>query len=37
VSTALQQFPLKTWERAVPTDPLIYRWYERLNVYGETI
>lgn len=37
VSTALQQFPLKTWERAVPTDPLIYRWYEMLNVYGETI
>jgi len=37
VSTALQQFPLKTWERPVPTDPLIYRWYEMLNVYGETI
>lgn len=37
VSEALQRFPLKTWERAVPTDPLIYRWYEMLNVYGETI
>ena len=37
VSAALQQFPLKTWDRAVPTDPLIYRWYEMLNVYGETI
>ncbi len=37
VAAALQQFPLKTWERVVPTDPLIYRWYEMLNVYGETI
>jgi len=37
VSEALQRFPLKTWERAIPTDPLIYRWYEMLNVYGETI
>ena len=26
VSTALQQFPLKTWDSTVPTDPLIYRW-----------
>ena len=37
VSAALQRFPLKSWDRAVPTDPLIYRWYEMLNVYGETI
>ncbi len=37
VSTALQRFPLKSWDRVVPTDPLIYRWYEMLNVYGETI
>ena len=22
---------------AVPTDPLIYRWYEIVNVYGSTI
>ncbi|WP_126173780.1 cyanase [Altericroceibacterium xinjiangense] len=22
---------------AVPTDPLIYRWYEMVNVYGTTI
>jgi cyanate lyase len=21
----------------VPTDPLIYRWYEMVNVYGTTI
>jgi len=37
MSTALQRFPTKTWERTIPTDPLIYRWYEMLNVYGETI
>lgn len=37
VSAALQRFPHKTWERPVPTDPVIYRWYEMLNVYGETI
>jgi cyanate lyase len=37
VSTTLQRFPHKTWERPVPTDPVIYRWYEMLNVYGETI
>jgi cyanate lyase len=37
VSAALQVFPLKTWEQAVPTDPLIYRLYEIVGVYGETI
>ena len=37
VSTALQSFPTKTWTQAIPTDPVIYRWYEILNVYGETI
>lgn len=37
VSTALQQFPLKTWDQTVPTDPVIYRWYEIVGVYGETI
>ena len=37
VSTALQQFPHKSWDKAVPTDPVIYRWYELVGVYGETI
>jgi len=37
VSDALQQFPHKTWEQATPTDPVIYRWYEIVGVYGETI
>jgi len=37
VSTALQAFPTKTWDQLVPTDPVIYRWYEIVGVYGETI
>ncbi|KJU76027.1 cyanase [Pseudomonas sihuiensis] len=37
VSAALQKFPHKHWDKAVPTDPLIYRFYEMINVYGETI
>ena len=37
VSTALQAFPHKSWDKLVPTDPVIYRWYEIVGVYGETI
>lgn len=37
VSAALQRFPQKTWTQTIPTDPLIYRWYEIVGVYGETI
>ena len=37
ISTALQQFPHKRWDQAIPTDPVIYRWYEIVGVYGETI
>lgn len=37
ISTALQSFPHKTWAQTVPTDPVIYRWYEIVGVYGETI
>lgn len=37
VSTALQRFPHKTWNQTIPTDPVIYRWYEMVGVYGETI
>ena len=34
----LQQVPYKgCLPTAVPTDPLIYRWYEIVNVYGTTI
>lgn len=37
VSSVLQIFPRKTWSQAIPTDPVIYRWYEIVGVYGETI
>ncbi|MCG6976219.1 MAG: cyanase [Acidiferrobacterales bacterium] len=37
VSAALQEFPHKSWEKTIPTDPVIYRWYEIVGVYGETI
>jgi cyanate lyase len=37
VSAALQCFPHKTWTQTVPTDPVIYRLYEIVGVYGETI
>ena len=37
VSVALQEFPNKKWDQMVPTDPVIYRWYEIVGVYGETI
>ena len=34
----LQVVPYKgSIPTAVPTDPLIYRWYEIVNVYGSTI
>src|SRR5438034_9863021 len=34
----LQSVPYKgSLPTAVPTDPLIYRWYEIVNVYGTTI
>lgn len=37
VSAALQEFPTKTWEQSIPTDPLIYRLYEVVGVYGDTL
>ena len=37
VVAALAAFPTKTWTQAVPTDPLIYRLYEIVGVYGETL
>ena len=37
VSEALQEFPHKSFDKLVPTDPVIYRWYEIVGVYGETI
>jgi cyanate lyase len=37
VAVALQAFPHKHWDKTIPTDPLIYRFYEAVNVYGETM
>ena len=37
VSAALQEFPHKSWNKIVPTDPVIYRLYEIIGVYGDTI
>lgn len=37
ICTALQKYPTKVWDQAVPTDPLIYRLYEIVGVYGDTL
>ena len=37
VAATLQEFPHKSWDKLVPTDPVIYRFYEIVGVYGETI
>lgn len=38
VAAALQVIPMKgSLDRTVPVDPLIYRFYEILQVYGTTI
>jgi cyanate lyase len=33
----LQVCPHKHWDKAMPTDPVIYRFYEMINVYGDSI
>lgn len=37
VAAAIAAYPTKIWDQAVPTDPLIYRLYEIVGVYGETL
>ncbi len=34
---ALMEYPRKTWDFDVPQDPLIYRLYEIVGVYGDTL
>ena len=34
---ALQACPHKSWDKLVPTDPVVYRFYEIVGVYGDTI
>jgi len=31
----LAEYPTKDFDRTVPTDPCIYRWYEITGVFGE--
>lgn len=33
----LMAYPTKSWEKSVPQDPLVYRLYEVVGVYGETL
>ena len=35
--TVLMEYPRKTWDFDVPQDPLIYRFYEIVGVYGDTL
>lgn len=37
IVSVLQECPHKSWEKSVPTDPLVYRLYEIVGVYGDTI
>lgn len=37
VCAALQEFPTKTWEKLIPQDPVMYRFYEIVGVYAYTI
>jgi cyanate lyase len=34
---ALMEYPTKEWDKSVPQDPLIYRLYEVVGVYGDTL
>ena len=35
--SVLMDYPTKTWDQKVPQDPLIYRLYEVVGVYGPTL
>ncbi len=37
VCAALQEYPYKSWGQTIPTDPVVYRFYEIIGVYGNTI
>jgi len=37
VRAALEAYPTKSWDQAIPQDPLIYRLYEIVGVYGDTL
>ncbi len=33
--TVLTEYPTKQFDKTVPTDPCLYRWYEITGVFGE--
>ncbi|VUD42111.1 Cyanate hydratase [Thalassocella blandensis] len=33
----MMEYPTKTWDQKIPQDPLVYRLYEIVGVYGETL
>ena len=35
--SVLMEYPSKEWDKSVPQDPLIYRLYEVVGVYGDTL
>ncbi|MBJ7538736.1 cyanase [Marinomonas transparens] len=35
--SVLMEYPTKTWDQAIPQDPLVYRLYEIVGVYGDTL
>ncbi len=37
VCVALQEYPHKSWDKTVLQDPVVYRLYEIVGVYGGTI
>lgn len=37
VCAVLQEYPHKSWEKTIPQDPVVYRLYEIVGVYGDTI
>ena len=34
---ALMEYPTKSWDQTIPQDPLVYRLYEIVGVYGDTL
>lgn len=36
-AVTLAEYPTKVWDRSVPTDPCIYRFYEIVGVYSDTL
>jgi len=33
----LMAYPHKAWDKSIPQDPLVYRLYEVIGVYGDTL